>query len=395
MRQNKYIEKAKMYGDSVFGFLSGIFSKSTSVSIGRRRVKIYPAKVMVSVIVAMVVISTILSVFSAVGGTKNVNISFNTSHEYNALAIDSKVLIYNNSTVKAIKADGKVEWEINETLSNPLMEVGGDYVLLVDLAGNHYAASYKNGKKVQEFKMENDIISAKVTKSGYTAFATDTDGYKGRVTVFNKRGKELYVWNSGSGYISDIEISDNGRYLVVAQLVTDSDQVETRLQFIDTRRGEIMATSVRRGEIAINMNFVSSNRLILATDNHIVGYNPSGKEKFNISLIGKSPSLYSIDTEDTIGVVTLDNHGNSVLELYSVSGRLRGTYTANGDIRAISISEKSAVVAQQRGLTRVNARGKERKTLRVEHDIKAIGYFGSGKRVLAVGAAQADTLSIK
>lgn len=395
MGKNKYIEKTKTFGGRIPGFLSDIFNKSVSAKVGKKRIKFFPAKVAVSVIAAIIIISFILSLFSTVGGTKNVDISFNTGHEYSASSMGDKVLIYNNSSVKAIKPDGRVEWEINEVLSNPLMEVGGDYVLLSDLAGNHYAVSYKKGKKVQEFKIENDIISAKITKTGYVAFATDTDGYKGRVTVFNKRGKEIYVWNSGSGYISDIEISDNGRYLVVAQLVTDAEEAETRLQFIDTRRGEVVASAERAGEVSINMNFVSSNRLILVTDNHIVGYNTKGKEKFSISLVGKNPSLYSIDTDDTIGVVTLDKHGNSVLELYSVSGRLRGSYTASGDIRAISISDKSAVVAQQRGLTRVNARGKEKKTLRVDHDIKTIGYFGSSKRVLAVGATQADTLSIK
>lgn len=395
MRQNKYIEKTKTYAGRALGFLSSVFNKSASVNIGKRRINFYPAKVAAAIIVVAILLSLILSSFSVVGGKKNVNISFDTGHEYSTRMMNEKVLVYNNSGVKAIRSDGKVDWEIKEALSSPLVEVGGDYVLLTDLAGNHFAASYKDGKKKQDFQLGNDIISAKITKSGYTVFATDTDGYKGRVSVFNKRGKEIYSWNSGSGYISDIEISDNGRYLVVAQLVSDGSCADTRLQFIDTRRGEVIASAERPGEITVNMNFVSSNKLIVVTDNHILGYTTRGKEKFSISLIGKTPSLYNIETDDTIGVVTLDKRGNSVLELYSVSGRLRGSYTASGDIRAIAISEKSAVVAQQRGLTRVSARGKEKSIIGVEHDIKDIGYFGRDKRVLAVGAAQAETISIK
>ncbi len=395
MRQNKYIEKTKAYTEKSFGFLSAAFNKSASVNIGKKRFNFYPAKVLTAIIVIVVVISVVTSSFSAVGGTKTVDIPFNTGHEYATKLMGEDVLVYNNSGVRSVRSDGKVKWEINEALSNPFVEVGGDYVLLSDLAGNHFAAVYKDGKMKQNFQLGNDIISAKITKSGYAAFATDTDGYKGRVIVFNKRGKELYTWNSGSGYISDIEISDNGRFLVVAQLISNSSRADTRVQFIDTRRGELVATVDRPGEIAVNMNFVSPNKLIVVTDNHIVGYSTKGKEKFSISLVGKSASLYNIETDDTIGVVTLDKRGNSVLELYSTSGKLRGSYTASGDIRAVSISEKSAVVAQQRGLTRVSARGKEKRIVSVEHDIKDVGYYGRDKRVLAVGAAQAESISVK
>jgi len=120
-----------------------------------------------------------------------------------------------------------------------------------------------------------------------------------------------------------------------------------------------------------------------------------GKEKFHISLIGKSPTLYNLDGDNTIGVVTQGGRGNSVLELYSTTGKLRGAYTATGDIRALSVRGKGAVVAQQKGLTRISSRGKEKKIISISHDIKSIGCFDGDKKVLAIGSGEAEVIKIK
>lgn len=389
-----YIEKTKKLFADLYKYITALWEKTAPIKSGGKTYAIYPAKVLTALIVIIIVAAVSVSLFSA-GGMDSLDIDVQTGSGYMTKQIKGDVLMYNNQGATAVDANGKIKWTINETMSEPLAEVDGDYLLLSDLSGKHFAASYKDGEKKQEFKLENDIISAKITDKGYCVFATDTVGYKGKVTVFNRRGKELYEWNSGSGYITDVDITDNGKYLAVSQLITDGATPDTRIQIIDTHRGEVISTAERSGEICAGIRFTSNNRLIIVTDRNIAGYSVRGKEKFNISLIGKSPSLYNIDNDDTIAVVTLDGRGKSILELYSASGRLRGAYTASGDIKAFSISGRGAIVAQQKGITRINARGKEKCTVNVPHDIKAIGYFGNKNRAVVIGSANAETINVK
>lgn len=394
MKNNIYINKIKEYVLGIWKIVSVWLGKTASVKMKKRTYTIYPVKILAVLIAAVIVISVVGALISGGGKTGEVEIPFEAGSPYRAYPADSEVMVYNNRGAKAIDEKGKIKWEAEIALSEPMVDSAKDYVLFCDLAGNHYAASYKNGKKVFEYNLGNDIISAKITPKGYTAFATDTDGYKGKVTVFNKRGRELYVWNSGSGYITDVDLTDNGRYVAAAQLVGE-EEASTKIQFIDTRRGEIVGTAERKGEIAVNLKYISDNKLIAVTDSNIIGYNKKGKELFCISLMGKSPSKYCIDSDKLIAVMTLDNRGNTVIEMYNYSGKFRGSYTATGAIRHMTVSGNRTVIAEQRGLVSINPRGKEKSVLPIEHDVMALGGYPSGNSAVVIGSMDAEIMEIK
>lgn len=393
MMKNRYIERIKIGFMRLKDNAAAVLSKTAVMKIRGRKIVYRPMSLAV-VLISVLVLTAIISMLGS-AGTKSVDLAFGTDYGYKTLQSGSNIIAYCNRGMAAVNAKGGIEWRVEKELSEPMAEAGGSYILLADLAGNHFAASYKNGKLQNEYKLGSDIISGKITKSGYAVFATDTDGYKGRVTVFNRRGKEIYVWNSGSGYITDAAITDNGRYIAVSQLVTGGGDTDTRIQIIDTGKGETVASIDRAGEVTAELKFLSPNRLIAVTDNHVAAYSRGGKQIFDISLSGKNPSLYSLDSRDRLAVVTLDNRGNNLLELYSYSGKLKACYTASGDIRAMDVRGRTAVSVEQRGIVRVSARGKGRSAVSVNHDIKNIGLFPGGKRALVIGTSQSECISVR
>lgn len=394
--RNKYANQAiSVYKEKVKPVADDMLSKTAVFRTGKRKIVYHPVKLAAIFVATVLAIVLIGSVVTALSGSSTVDVAVEYGDAYRTKRIENDVLIYNNKGVKAIDLKGKTKWQISQSLSEPIAECGGSYVLLADLAGNHFGALYKNGKQINEYKLGKDIISAKVTRKGYAVFATDTDGYKGKVTLFNKKGREIYAWNSGSGYVADVDITDNGRYLAVAQINTDGDAVNTKLQFIDTSRGEVVAAVDRNSEAAVEVKFLSSNKLLLVTDNHIVQYSKKGKENFSVSLEGKEASYYSLNSEDMIAVCAMNNRGSSVLEMYSLSGKLKGTYTADGEIRALDICGKRAVVCEQKGIVCVNSRGRVKKVISAENDVKNLGYYPNGKRILAVGASVAESLAAR
>lgn len=396
MLKNKYFDKVKeIYDGKLKSTIDGLLSKKAVLRTGRRKIVYSPVKVAVMFFAVVLTLMIVCSAVGSIFGSKSAEVTLESGSTYKTRKIRNDILIYNNRGAKAVDDSGKTVWQIDEAMSEPIAECEGKYMLLADLGGNHYAASYKNGKVVNEYKFDKDIISAKITDKGYVAVATDTDGYKGKVSLFNKRGSEIYAWNSGSGYISDIDISDNGRYLAVAQLVTDENTASTRVQIIDTNRGEVISSVDRKNEVAAEVKFASANKLLLVTDNHISAYTRGGKEKFSISLEGKEALLYNIDSDSLIVVSVMDNRGNSVLELYSSYGKYKSSYVAVGDIRAVDVSSSTVVVAEQRGIVRVSSRGKAKKTVSVEHDIKDVGLYADTKSVMAVGYSEAEVVTVK
>lgn len=394
MNSNIYIKKAREYIQLIGQKASALFAKTAAVNINGKKYSFHPVKTTVALIGLIIIVSILSALLNMGTNAHNVDVTFEAGSPYRVYSTGENLMLYNNRGAAEISPSGKSLWKIDAVLSEPLAEADGDYTLLCDLAGNHYAASYKNGKQQTEYNLGNDIISAKITDKGYAVFATDTDGYKAKVTVFNKRGREMYVWNSGGGYITDVELTDNGRYLVAAQMVGDGEEASAKIQFIDTGRGEVVNTAERNGEVVVNLKFVSGNKVIAVTDKNILGYNKKGKELFCISLTGKSPSLYSLDSDELIAVVTLDNRGMSAVEIYNTSGKFCGSYTAEGSIRALTASDKRVVVAEQRGLVSITPKGKIKDIVKVEHDIEDIGRFENG-RVIVVGTSKAETINIK
>lgn len=393
MKKNRYIKRIEAGLVSFKNSAVPVLSKKAVLKIRGRRITYRPAAAAV-ILAVILIIAAVFASFTA-GGTADVSIAFDTNDGCKTLQSGSNIIAYSNRGASAVDSKGRIKWNIEKELSQPMAETEGSYLLLADLAGNHYAASYKNGKLQNEYKLGSDIISGKITKNGYAVFATDTDGYKGRVTVFNSRGREIYVWNSGSGYVTDVAATDNGRYIAVAQLVTSGGDTDTKIQIIDTGKGEVIASADRAGEVTASVRFASANKLVAVTDSHIAAYSRGGKQLFDISLTGKNPSLYCIGGDDRIGVVTVDNKGNSVLEMYSYSGKLKGSYTASGDIRAIDVRGRGAAVVEQKGIVRVTARGKGKAAVTVEHDIKNIGLFPGGRRALVIGTSQAECLTLR
>ena len=393
MKKNRYIKRIEAGLVSFKNSAVPVLSKKAVLKIRGRRITYRPAAAAV-ILAVILIIAAVFASFTA-GGTADVSIAFDTNDGCKILQSGSNIIAYSNRGASAVDSKGRIKWNIEKEFSQPMAETEGSYLLLADLAGNHYAASYKNGKLQNEYKLGSDIISGKITKNGYAVFATDTDGYKGRVTVFNSRGREIYVWNSGSGYVTDVAATDNGRYIAVAQLVTSGGDTDTKIQIIDTGKGEVIASADRAGEVTASVRFASANKLVAVTDSHIAAYSRGGKQLFDISLTGKNPSLYCIGGDDRIGVVTVDNKGNSVLEMYSYSGKLKGSYTASGDIRAIDVRGRGAAVVEQKGIVRVTERGKGKAAVTVEHDIKNIGLFPGGRRVLVIGTSQAECLTLR
>lgn len=368
--------------------------KSAEIKIGKKKFTFKPIKTIFAVTLLVLVFCIIGFILNMGTNMKTVETEFEAGSAYNAEKASSNGILYNNKGVSLVDDKGKILATIDRAVSQPVVRAEGKYLILADLSGNHYSGVYKNGKTAYDCNTDKDIISAKVTSDGYAAVATDTDGYKACVSVYNNRGNVLYTWNSGSGYVTDVDITENGRYLAAAQLVTDENKCDTRIQFIDTRRGEVIGTAERAGEATAEVKFINDNKLVVITDSHISCYTRSGKQIFDISLEGKTPSLYCLDSEKCLGVVVLDNRGNHMLEIYSYSGKLMGAYTASSEIRALAMHGKTAAVVEQQGIVRVTSRGKAKGVVKIPHDIKDISFFDSD-RILAVGSSEAETLNLK
>lgn len=364
-----------------------------TVNLLGKRISFRPLKLAILFAIFLVAASLVIQlVLIPAHRPRTIDLGMETGTEYGMQTItDGELLLYNNQRMKALNEKGETVWETKISMSSPMIEHSGKYILAADLGGNHGAALYRRGELLQEYQLGKDIISAKVNEKGTAAFATAADGYKGSVVVIDKKGKELFRWNSGDGYIMDLDISDDGHYLAVAQLSSAGSQADARIQFIDLYKKEVVKVAERPGTVIGEIRF-SGNRLMTVSDSELCGFSGSGRLLYSVSFAGKRPGKYDISSDDLLAFVTYDNLGNTVLELYNTRGRLKGSYLAESPISIMAVHGDTVVIAKQRDVLRISSGGKKRKQMTCEHDIKALGVFGNQKTVLAAGSTEADLL---
>lgn len=323
------------------------------------------------------------------------DLEFDTGGDYAQYDFGNDILLVNKSGIKLVNNKGKDLWTNTYTLTNPMVDISGNYMLLADLDGNNTLNLFNsNGDNIQTYPINSDIISAKLSGRRLVAAAIDEEGYKGSVVVFNKKAEEIFKWNSGEGYIMDIDISNDGKYVAIAQMMSDRSEAYSKIHIIKISNGHEIANVECKNSLIASINFNKQNNVVAVGDSEVYGYNKNGTPKFVIDLAGKSPQTYDISNGNNLIFLCRDSRGNSVLEVYSQSGKLRGSYTSGDEIKNICTNDDNIVASTSRSLLYVSRRGRLKKTVEISHDIMSIGIYGNNRNILVLGGNKADIVRI-
>ncbi len=353
--------------------------------------RIIAAAIVLVIIIIMVVSNP--EVWEFFSSTDTLKLSFRTGVEYDMAAYGNDMLIANNEGVFAIDKSGRESWSVVAPATVPQLSVKGRYFMLADINGKT-VQTYKKEKQVSRIDIENEILSAKLNKNGYVALATDELGYKGMVILYDKDGKEKFRWHSGSGYIGDIDISDNEK-LAVAQLTTDKDKVYSRIIIINPASKAEPECIAEIDGVVMKLMYRDNGTLIAVSDKAVYAYTRFGKQKFVIDFNSRRPVECNIDNENNM-VLAFDSGLNStILESYSSNGKLRGSYDAGSELIAIDVKGECIAAAKRDGIVRITPKGGVKKELKASKDVKDISIFAGRDRLLSLGGDSAEIMKIK
>lgn len=322
-----------------------------------------------------------------------IKLNFQTGVEYDMVAYGKEMLLVNNEGVYAIDKSGREAWSAVSAATSPYAQVSGRYIMIADINGKE-AKTFRKEKIVSEIKTENEILCATVNKNGYIAVATNELGYKGMVLLYDKGGKELFRWYSGSGYIGDVALSPNNK-LTVAQIMTDKEQVYSKILMINpTSDKEPECISEPLG-IVVKLKYNDDGSLIALTNNGLYGYKRSGKPKFTVDFGSRHLLKCNIENKNNLVLAFDSGRSSTVLESYSSNGKLRGSFDAGGEIRALDVSGERIVAAIHDKLIVLNPRGTVKSELKSSKDVKAIRIFGDRSKLLSLGGGSAEIINIR
>jgi len=193
------------------------------------------------------------------------NVSFSYKNFIVCLEKNS-LSFYNKSATKISSLDMEI--------SNPIFKSNDDFLCLAEKDGNKLCLiSDKN--ILWQKTIEGNITNIAVNKNGFVAVSISDTTYTTICKMFNTEGVELFTTYLSKSYIVDFDISDNNKYLALAEANFSGISAESNIKIISIDKassGNIETIQYNHiapiGDLIVNVKYCN-DALICIYDNHI------------------------------------------------------------------------------------------------------------------------------
>lgn len=217
-------------------------------------------------------------------------------------AYDKYITILYNNTLQAYNSSAKKEFELNLTITNPIFESYKKYLVVAEKGGKKIYMI--NGKNiVWQTDVDGEIIRTNVNKNGYVSITTSQTTSKSVIITYSPEGKELFKTYLPNSYVIDTAMSNDNKYLAIAEINTDgTTTLQSGIQILSVEK-------IKNGDEdkVIYKNTSNSNRVISRIKyndtNNLIQMHDSG-----IDLIhdGKEINLVKFNSDTLFGNIELD-----------------------------------------------------------------------------------------
>lgn len=262
--------------------------------------------------------------------TLNIDISYKsnpfvyTYYKYITI-LDKNILeVYTNTS--------KADFTLEVSISNPIYADNNRFLCVAEKSGNKvYLISGLN--ILWQKDVDGQISKLNVNKNGYVAVVTSNSGYKTIITLYNPNGDELFKTYLPTTYTADIEISDDNKYLAIAEVDTSGTFIQSGVRIVSIENAKTNAEQAfvknynnENKNFILNLKYQDKNKLICMYSDKI------------ISLEDETNEITKIDSNISFVDIDLNNYVAKVVK--QVGGVLKADYYINL-INTVSLKESS------------------------------------------------------
>ena len=246
------------------------------------------------------------------------DVNIRAFNKYIGILDKSKFSIYNNI--------GKEEKSLEVEISNPIFDSASRFLVIAEKKGKKlYLITDKD--ITWEANIEGNISQVHVNKNGYVAVVITDTSYKTVVIMYDSEGKEMFKTYLSSTRTADITISNDNKYLAIAEVDTSGTMIQSNIKIISIEKASSDPTNSLENtyqgdgdKLITNIKYQDKNKLIcMYTDSiHMI---ENGQDKTLINNDNKKAIFQSIE---------LTNHAIEIDE------KLSGLFTADSVIHIVN-----------------------------------------------------------
>lgn len=253
---------------------------------------------------------------------------------------NSDLIIMDEDGVKILNSTAKEVSNLSHTFDHPVMSSNSGRILVYDAGGKKFRIQSKT-RVLYEKETDHIILTGAIGKDGSVAVATRADGAESKLTVFDSKRREAFVWNCSKEHIISCDVSDNGRSVAVSVLGTENGSVYSKVYIFNIRKTEPVASFEYKDSSVSSVKFLSNETLIIMGNNVCQVINGGEiKEKIDVS-VNTPYKLYISD--NNVAILVLSKYSSTTQKIIKVIDKAGGemfTKEIDGFVKSVSTDGK-------------------------------------------------------
>ncbi len=267
-------------------------------------------------------------------------------------AFNKYIGILNKNNFEIYDNTGKKENELTLEITKPIFNSNNRYLAVAEEKGQKlYLIADK--EIVWEKSIEGNISQVVVNKNGYVAVTIVDTLYKTTISMYDNKGEELFKTFLKSTRVASTSISEDNKYLAIAEIDTSGTMMQSNIKIISIENGKNDAENsikkVYNGEnndLITNIKYQEKDKLlcmysdkitVIKTDETVDTIQEYKDKKVSFASIELSNASITVE-EKSSGIFTADSivniidSDNKSTSLYTAESVTKEIYTSNNII---------------------------------------------------------------
>ena len=358
-----------------------------------------PTKKKIMIILVIILIIIVILVIALYVGNNNFRTFFNrnilrkeiTQNNVSNIEIDvdenpmvyaySKyITILNKNKLTTYSSSGKKEYEHEVAISDAIFAANNRFLVIAQKNGqNLYLISEANQLWQQD--VEGNIQRINVNKNGYVSVVVSGGSHKTVIVIFSPSGKELFKTYLSTTTAIDTDISNDNKYLGVAEINTTGTLIQSNIKIISIEKAQndpsnsvIYTYRANTNELIKNIKYQDKNKLICIYDTgiHIL---QGEEDKQTINFQESKVTFASVELNNYVAYTIEKSSGlfaNTQVVLKNMQTERENVYTLKSVIKEVYTSADNIALNIGTEIHFINTNGWLIKKYISEQEIKNI-----------------------
>ena len=321
-------------------------------------------------------IEYVKSEVASVGYGSGYDVSLNDGKPFYTLNSDDKFVVVSSNSVDGYNKEGKTIFEKKHSFSDPVFKLSETRFLIYG-QGERTLSVNTFSKTLFSLNFSSGIITAALSDSGVFAVATKADGYSSVVSVFDKNNKKIYEWFSSEETVNSLSIADNGKSIAVSTLKVVNGKFVSNFYVLKFSSADAVVKKTFEDDVIYQIYPASTTTYCVVMSDNIEFINykkdksTSHKSEYSVSIIKQYEN--KIIAVRNIAA----NQEESVVEIYSNTGKLQHTFMVNCKITDFSYSANKIYLLGDQEISKYNTKGEIVSNAKANYDALYIEFVSS------------------